>query len=341
MAQTPGIVDVATNYTGGKPELRLLADPARVGDLGLTNADIASSVRALINGERATVLRQDGKDTDIVVRLATEDRQNPAALGDIVIPTRSGSVTLSSLGKFELASSPVSIRRYDRLSQIIVGANLQELNTADAQKQITDFMNAQNLPADIVWSFTGVVQQQSEGFTSLIIAMLLSVLFVYMVLASQFGSFTQPLVIMLAMPFSFIGAFIGLLLTNTDLDITGMIGLILLLGLVTKNSILLVDFTNKLRAAGMEKHEALRVAGSVRLRPILMTTFAIVAGALPVAMGIHIIGTGQGSEFRRGLATVLIGGLTTSMVLTLFVVPAAYSLLDSLATRLSRKPTEE
>ena len=341
MAGMPGIVDLATNYTGGKPELRLLADPARVGDLGLTNADIASSVRALINGERATVLRQDGKDTDIVVRLATEDRQNPAALGDIVIPTRSGSVTLSSLGKFELASSPVSIRRYDRLSQIIVGANLQELNTGDAQTQITDFMNAQNLPADVVWSFTGVVQQQSEGFTSLIIAMLLSVLFVYMVLASQFGSFTQPLVIMLAMPFSFIGAFIGLLLTNTDLDITGMIGLILLLGLVTKNSILLVDFTNKLRAAGMEKHEALRVAGSVRLRPILMTTLAIVAGALPVAMGIHIIGTGQGSEFRRGLATVLIGGLTTSMILTLFVVPAAYSLLDSLATRFSRKPAED
>jgi len=341
MTGMPGIVDVATNYTGGKPELRLLADPARVGDLGLTNADIATSVRALINGERATVLRQDGKDTDIVVRLATEDRQNPAALGDIVIPTRSGSVTLSSLGKFELASSPVSIRRYDRLSQIIVGANLQELNTGDAQTQITDFMNAQNLPADVVWSFTGVVQQQSEGFTSLIIAMLLSVLFVYMVLASQFGSFTQPLVIMLAMPFSFIGAFIGLLLTNTDLDITGMIGLILLLGLVTKNSILLVDFTNKLRAAGMEKHEALRVAGSVRLRPILMTTLAIVAGALPVAMGIHIIGTGQGSEFRRGLATVLIGGLTTSMILTLFVVPAAYSLLDSLATRFSRKPAED
>lgn len=341
MTGMPGIVDVATNYTGGKPELRLLADPARVGDLGLTNADIASSVRALINGERATVLRQDGKDTDIVVRLATEDRQNPAALGDIVIPTRSGSVTLSSLGKFELASSPVSIRRYDRLSQIIVGANLQELNTGDAQTQITDFMSTQNVPADVVWSFTGVVQQQSEGFTSLIIAMLLSVLFVYMVLASQFGSFTQPLVIMLAMPFSFIGAFIGLLLTNTDLDITGMIGLILLLGLVTKNSILLVDFTNKLRAAGMEKHEALRVAGSVRLRPILMTTLAIVAGALPVAMGIHIIGTGQGSEFRRGLATVLIGGLTTSMILTLFVVPAAYSLLDSLATRFSRKPAED
>ena len=143
MGATTGIVDIATNYTSGKPELRLLADPARIGDLGLTNADIASSVRALINGERATVLRRDGKDTDIVVRLAPADRQNPAALGDIVIPTRSGSVTLNSLGKFELASSPVSIRRYDRLTQIIVGANLQKLNTADAQKRITEFMNAQ------------------------------------------------------------------------------------------------------------------------------------------------------------------------------------------------------
>jgi HAE1 family hydrophobic/amphiphilic exporter-1 len=317
-----------------------VADPARIGDLGLTNADIATSVRALINGERATVLRRDGKDTDIVVRLAPDDRSNPAALGDIIIPTRSGSVALSSLGTFELSSSPVSIRRYDRLSQIIVGANLKELNAADAQADITAFMQTQELPTDLVWSFTGVVQQQTEGFTSLFIAMALSVLFVYMVLASQFGSFTQPLVIMLAMPFSFIGAFIGLLLTNTDLDITGMIGLILLLGLVTKNSILLVDFTNKLRAAGMEKHEALRVAGAVRLRPILMTTFAIVAGALPVAMGIHVFGTGQGSEFRRGLATVLIGGLTTSMILTLFVVPSAYSLLDSLATRLGRKPVD-
>lgn len=340
MSATEGMVDVATNYTSGKPELRLVADPARIGDLGLTNADIATSVRALINGERATVLRRDGKDTDIVVRLAPDDRSNPAALGDIIIPTRSGSVALSSLGTFELSSSPVSIRRYDRLSQIIVGANLKELNAADAQADITAFMQTQELPTDLVWSFTGVVQQQTEGFTSLFIAMALSVLFVYMVLASQFGSFTQPLVIMLAMPFSFIGAFIGLLLTNTDLDITGMIGLILLLGLVTKNSILLVDFTNKLRAAGMEKHEALRVAGAVRLRPILMTTFAIVAGALPVAMGIHVFGTGQGSEFRRGLATVLIGGLTTSMILTLFVVPSAYSLLDSLATRLGRKPVD-
>jgi HAE1 family hydrophobic/amphiphilic exporter-1 len=312
----------------------------RIGDVGLTNQDIASSVRALINGERATVLRRDGIDTDVVVRLAESDRTDATALGDIVIPTRSGSVALSSLGQFELSSSPVTIRRYDRLNQLLIGANLQDLNLNDAQTQLTNVMSGIDVPAGVTWSFTGQSQQQTEGFTSLIIAMFLSVLFVYMVLASQFGSFSQPIIIMLAMPFSFIGAFIGLIITGTDLDITGMIGLIMLLGLVTKNSILLVDFTNRLRSAGLDKHTALQVAGGVRLRPILMTTLSLVAGAIPVAAGIHVFGTGQGGEFRRGLATVIIGGLLTSMVLTLFVVPVAYSLLESLTTRFKR-PTDD
>ncbi|MCX6015829.1 MAG: efflux RND transporter permease subunit [Chloroflexales bacterium] len=336
----PGLVDLASNYVPGKPELRLLADPARIGDLGLTNQDIASSVRALINGERATVLRRNGIDTDIVVRLQPADRNDAATLGNIIIPTRSGSVALSSLGQFQLSSSPVTIRRYDRLNQILLGANLEELNINDAQTKVKAVVTGIQLPADVTWSFTGQSQQQTDGFSSLIIAMALSILFVYMVLASQFGSFSQPVVIMLAMPFSFIGAFLGLILTGTDLDITGMIGLIMLLGLVTKNSILLVDFTNRLRRAGLDKHEALRVAGSVRLRPILMTTFAIVAGSMPVAFGLHIFGTGQGGEFRRGLATVLIGGLLTSMVLTLFVVPAAYSLLESFTSRFGRNKAD-
>ena len=186
-------------------------------------------------------------------------------------------------------------------------------------------------------SFAGSLQSQTEGFGTLYIAMGLSVLFVYMVLASQFGSFLQPLVIMLAMPFSFIGAFIALIATGTELDITGMIGMIMLLGLVTKNSILLVDFTNNLRKAGMARDRAIERSGAVRLRPIIMTTLAIVVGALPTALGIHIFSAGEGGEFRRGLAIVLIGGLLTSMVLTLLVVPVAYSLLDSATSRFSQR----
>jgi HAE1 family hydrophobic/amphiphilic exporter-1 len=344
LAQVPGLVDIDTNYQTGKPELRFIADPGRIGELGVTNDDIASSVRALINGDRATVLRQSGVDTDVVVRLDEADRTGVESLEAISIPTRSGTVPLSALGTVELASSPVTIRRFNRLNQVLIGANLEGRNLSDVQAELQPRVDALGIPGDVVVTYVGTLQDTTEGFESLILAMLLSVLFVYMVLASQFGSFTQPLVIMMAMPFSFIGAFLALRIVGIDLDITGMIGLIMLLGLVVKNSILLVDFANRLRELGLGKHEALRLAGAIRLRPILMTSISLIAGAVPTALGIHVFASGEGSEFRKGLAWVLIGGLTTSTVLTLLVVPTAYSLLDSLTTRAAalvrrRKPT--
>ena len=332
LAPVPGLVDLDTNYQAGKPELRFIADPGRIGELGVTNDDIASSVRALINGDRATVLRQNGVDTDVVVRLQPEDRSSVDALGAISLPTRSGSVPLSALGSVEVASSPVTIRRFNRLNQVLIGANLEGRNLSDVQAEIEPKIAALGIPDDVVVSYVGTLQETSEGFGSLILAMGLSVLFVYMVLASQFGSFSQPLVIMMAMPFSFIGAFLALRIVGIDLDITGMIGLIMLLGLVVKNSILLVDFTNRLRQLGLEKHTALRLAGAIRLRPILMTSLALIAGAIPTALGIHVFASGEGSEFRKGLAWVLIGGMITSTVLTLLVVPTVYSLLDTLTT---------
>jgi HAE1 family hydrophobic/amphiphilic exporter-1 len=242
-------------------------------------------------------------------------------------------VPLSSLGTVSFDISPTTIRRYDRLNQLLIGANLEGRNLTDVSNELQPKIDDLGIPGDIVLTYQGTLQQTNEGFGSLYLAMGLSVLFVYMVLASQFGSFTQPLVIMMAMPFSFIGAFMALRIFGVDLDITGMIGLIMLLGVVVKNSILLVDFTNRLRRVGVEKHQALRLAGAIRLRPILMTSAALIAGAIPTALGIHIFGNGGGSEFRRGLALVLIGGITTSTVLTLLVVPTVYSLLDSVVTR--------
>ena len=333
LGEVQGLVDIDTNYTTGKPELRFNADPGRIGDLGITNDDISTSVRALINGSRATVLRQNGVDTDVVVRLRPSDRSSLGSLSAITIPTRSGVVPLSSLGTVALDSSPTTIRRYDRLNQLLVGANLEGRNLTDVSNELQPKIKALGIPGDIVVTYQGTLQQTSEGFGSLILAMLLSVLFVYMVLASQFGSFTQPLVIMMAMPFSFIGAFLALRIVGVDLDITGMIGLIMLLGVVVKNSILVVDFTNRLRRVGVEKHQALRLAGAIRLRPILMTSAALIAGAIPTALGIHVFGSGAGSEFRRGLAWVIVGGVTTSTLLTLLVVPTVYSLLDSVVTR--------
>jgi len=324
------LTDIDTTFKPGKPELQFHLDPAKIGNLGYTNDQIASSVRALINGDTATTFRKNGKDTDVVLRLKPGDRVGVDAIRGLTVPTQSGSVPLSTLGTVELTGGPTSIRRYDRQNQILIGANVQGRNVSEVQQELAAGIKQLNLPSDVTVSFVGFAQSQNEGFTTLFIAMGLSVLFVYMVLASQFGSFLQPLVIMLAMPFSFIGAFLALRLTNIELSIFGMIGLIMLLGLVVKNSILMVDFTNRLIRAGMDKNTALGRAGAIRLRPILMTTIALVVGSLPSAIGL-----GEGAEIRRALSVVVIGGLITSMFLTLLVVPTAYSLLESVTRRVS------
>lgn len=321
------LTDIDTTFKPGKPELQFHLDPAKLGDLGYTNDDIATSVRALINGDTATTFRQNGKDSDVVVRLKPGDRVGIEAIRGLTIPTQSGSVPLSTLGRVELTGGPTAIRRYDRLNQVLIGANVQGRNISEVQQELAAGVQQLGLPSNIQVSFVGFASSQNEGFETLFIAMALSILFVYMVLASQFGSFLQPLVIMLAMPFSFIGAFLALRITNIELSIFGMIGLIMLLGLVVKNSILMVDFTNRLISAGMDKDLALGRAGAIRLRPILMTTIALVVGSLPSAIGL-----GEGAEIRRALSVVVIGGLITSMFLTLLVVPTAFSLLES-ATR--------
>ncbi len=334
----PGLVDVGSTYQTGRPEVQFFVDPVRAGELGITSNDLATSVRALINGDTATTLRQGTEAVDIVVRLEKAQRNNPDDLATIMLPTSRGGVPLSSVARIALGNSPTSLRRTDLENEIVIGANIGPgYNQTELQKALQAEIAKLDYPRDqITVGFGGALQNMSQGFGSLFIAMGLSVLFVYMVLASQFGSFMQPFVIMLAMPFSFIGAFVALRVTGMPLDITGMIGLIMLMGLVVKNSILLVDFTNKLRTDGMAKSQAIARAGAIRLRPILMTSAAIIAGALPTALGIHFFSSGEGSEFRRGLAVVLIGGMLTSTLLTLLVVPTAYSLLDSATGRFSR-----
>jgi HAE1 family hydrophobic/amphiphilic exporter-1 len=338
----PGAVDIDSTYTPGKPELRVMLDPARANDFGVSNNDIARTLRALVDGDNAGNYEEDGEDYSIVVRLNQNDRQDVNALRNLRIPIGAQSVPLSSLATLEVDSSPTTIRRADRQTEVIIGANNVNRNINEVQTDMQAALNSVALPEGTRIVFGGNTEDQAEGFTSLGIAMLLSVLFVYMVLASQFASFTQPLVIMLAMPLCFIGAFLALSLTRVELTIFGMIGFVMLLGLAVKNSILLVDFTNQLFRSGMEKNKAIERASAVRLRPILMTSAAIILGSLPAA-----IGFGEGGGLRRALAVVLIGGMITSTLLTLVVVPVAYSLLESLqrrlgnlrAPRLRRQPT--
>ena len=333
VAQVPGAVDVGSTYLTGKPEIQFFVDNAKARDLGVNANSLAATVRALINGDTATTLSIDGDDVDAVVQLPKSDRANINELTGLSLTTAGGSAPLSSLAQITLTSGPTSIRRAQQQYEIVIGANVAEGKLqADVQREIQQAVAKLNVPSTVFITYGGDQQSQTEGFSGLFVAMGLSVLFVYMVLASQFGSFLQPLVIMLAMPFSFLGAFLALRAAGAPLDITGIIGLIMLLGLVTKNSILLVDFTNKLRRRGIEKNLAIARAGGIRLRPILMTSIAIIAGALPTALGIHIFSSGEGGEFRRSLAIVLIGGMATSTLLTLLVVPTAYSILESITT---------
>ena len=224
----------------------------------------------------------------------------------------------------------------DRQAAVIIGADTFGRAQADVVEDVTRVMEGTPLPAGVTWKFTGELELQNESFSAMGIAMLLAVVFVYMVLASQFGSFVQPLVIMLALPLAAIGGLLALLIFNLPLDMTAMIGLILLMGLVTKNSILLVDLTNKLRRQrGMARDAALLAAGPIRLRPILMTTLALILGMLPVSLGL-----GTGSSFRQPMAVTVIGGLITSTILTVLLVPTAYSLVEGALARSQRSREE-
>ena len=325
----PGLSDLDTSYSPGKPELRYTLDQRRAKAYGLTNRDLAVTMRTLVDGNTAAVYRADGQDYDIVVRLRPEDRTSIETINTLRLPLGQTLLPLGSVANLTVGSSPTVVRRADRLNEVLVGANNSGRNINDVQRDIKARLAGLVLPAGVSVTLGGASDDQAAGFTSLLIAMGLSVLFVYMVLASQFGSFSQPLVLMLAMPLSFIGAFLAMRLAGLELDIIAMIGLLMLLGLVVKNSILLVDFANKLRADGVEKHAALVQAGATRLRPILMTSITVIAGNVPAAIGL-----GDGAELRRGLGTAVIGGMITSTLLTLVLVPAAYSLLDSALARL-------
>ena len=193
-------------------------------------------------------------------------------------------------------------------------------------------LNQLKLPPDVTFGPGAQQQMTNDSFSALLFSMVLSVVFVYMVLGSQFGSFTQPFVLMLALPLSFVGAFLALFISRIAFDMTAMIGIILLMGLVTKNSILLVDFTNRLRAQGKSREEALLMAGPIRMRPILMTTLSLILGMVPVALGL-----GAGGSFRAPMAIAVIGGLITSTLLTLILVPVAYSILDIVMERMKNR----
>ncbi len=336
MGSIRGIADLETSMERSKPELRVNIDRNRASDLGISAATIASTLRAGVVGEVASKLEdEDGESHDVRVRLSSSQRRFSQDLLELSIPADTDSpqggkiiVPLREVAQAVQMTSPSNIRRKDLRREVRISANADGRPLGDITNDIGQAAKAMDLPPGYDILHGGDAEELKDMFANMFQALALAVIFIYLILASQFGSFTHPLAIMLSLPLSLAGVAVGLLLTRDSLNIMSMIGLIMLMGLVTKNAILLVDFTNQARRQGLGRREALIRAGATRLRPIMMTTLAMIFGMLPLAFAI-----GAGAELRAPMARAVVGGLITSTLLSLIVVPVVYTYLDDLSPR--------
>src|SRR5690606_7694965 len=324
LAQIPGIVDLESSEKGANPTVAVRINNELASDLGLSNARIGAALRPLIAGDQiSTWLGPDGQDYDVIVQLPKDRRGITADLAELYVTStrldESGApilVPLRQVAEFVETSSPQQIKRPNLQRRISIYANAEGRASGDVGSDAQRIATAMELPQGYRIEIGGGQQEMNETFSAAVASLGLAVIFIYLVLASQFGSFTQPIAIMMSLPLSLIGVLLALLVTGTTLNIFSIIGFIMLMGLVTKNAILLVDFTNHALRAGKSLREAVLEAGQVRLRPILMTTFAMIFGMLPMALGV-----GEGGEILAPMGRAVIGGVITSTLLTLLIVP--------------------
>jgi hydrophobic/amphiphilic exporter-1 (mainly G- bacteria), HAE1 family len=338
-----GAVDVDRSLDRDKPEIHVHVDRKLASELGINLESLAMAMRTLLNGEVATQFEdKDGDAYDVRVRLADRQRQSMDALNDIDLLSSKKNlagqdllIPIGQVAHFQRGASSATIRHLDMEREVRIFSNTAGRPLGNVQDDVKKQIKSIPLPAGYALSFIGESEDMAESFDNIYSALILAVVFIYLILASQFGSFTHPLAIMLSLPLSLIGVVGMLFLTHDDLNIMSMIGLILLMGLVTKNAILLIDYANRLRLEGKSRNEALVDAGRTRFRPIIMTTMAMIFGMLPLAFEI-----GAGSELRAPMARAVIGGLITSTLLTLIAVPVVYSLLDDLTQKIFNKSHE-
>ena len=327
-----GIVDADTSLRLDKPELRVEIDRGRAADLGVATEDIASALRLMVGGDQRVSRFRDeavNDDYDVQIRLTQGQRNDPATISRLYVPRQNGGLArLDNLVKIVPATTASRIERLDRQRQVSLRASVGPGHAlADRLEALRNEVANMNLPAAYSTAVSGRARELERTFNEFIWAFLLSVIFMYMILASQFESVVHPITILLSLPLSIPFALFSLWATGNTLNLYSALGILVLFGVVKKNAILQIDHMNGLRRSGMDRPEAIMQANRDRLRPILMTTLALVAGMMPLALG-----TGPGSDERRAIAVVVIGGQTLSLLLTLIVTPVAYSLLDDLAT---------
>jgi HAE1 family hydrophobic/amphiphilic exporter-1 len=322
----PGVVDIGTNFELSQPELRVNVDRVRAADFGVSIDSLAANLRTLVGGEQVSTIKQGDNQYEVLLRLDEQFRDEPTKLGNLLIPSSTGTVRVSDVAQLSMGNGPANIQRYNRQRQVTVYASLDGVTMGEALQTVREKVSELGLKPGYGVIFTGNARTLATAANDFTLAMLLAVAFIYMVLASQFNSLIHPLTIMTALPLSLPAGLLALLAFGMTLNVYSAIGMLMLFGIVKKNSILQVDYTNTLRAEGMERHEALITANRVRLRPILMTTISIVAGMLPIALG-----RGAGAGSRASMAVTIIGGQMLCLLLTLLITPVVYSYFDDLA----------
>ncbi|RLE19148.1 MAG: AcrB/AcrD/AcrF family protein [Acidobacteria bacterium] len=331
LTSTEGFVDIDTNLDLEQPQLFVHVDRERAHDLGLDAATIFETVYALIAGREVGSFTTEGKRHDVRIKVLPSQAQKPEDIGALMVRTPSGAmVRLDSVVSISNGAGPIAITRTDRQRSLLLTANLEGIALDEALK-ITDAILAEELPEGYRAKTSGQAEEFAQTGQALIFALGLALLIVYMLLASQFDSMLHPFTIMFALPPAMVGALLALWITGDTLNIMSVIGIILLFGLVTKNSILLVDLTIQKQESGLDREAALKEACPIRLRPILMTAVSMVFGVLPVALAL-----GEGGEARAPMAIATAGGMTTSTLLTLFVVPCVYSYMDQVTSWMRR-----
>ncbi|WP_075793225.1 efflux RND transporter permease subunit [Massilia putida] len=338
MRKIRGVADIEYSQEGANPATIVKINHELASDLGLTVQQIGTALRPFVAGDQTNRwLAPDGQNYEVNVQLPKSGREKVADLADLSVASSKTDamgnpimVPLRQVVQFVPSTSPQMLKRQALQRRVAVFAGLNGRPLGDVMGEVNKAMKAMQLPDGVRFDVGGDAQQMDETMAGFGVALGIAVIFIYLVLASQFGSFLQPIAIMVSLPLSLIGVLVALLITKTTLNIFSIIGVVMLMGLVTKNAILLVDFANHGQREGRTQFDALMEAGQVRLRPILMTTLAMIFGMLPMA-----IGMGQGGETQAPMGRAVIGGVITSTLLTLVVVPVAYTYLDSLGKRVA------
>jgi len=324
LRNNPHYADVKSTVEEGFPEIQIRFDQERAGALGLTTRQIADVVVKKVRGDVATRYSFRDRKIDVLVRAQEGDRASVDSIRRLIVnPGSTRPVTLDSVAEVVATNGPSEIHRADQTRVAVVSANLRDIDLGGAVREVQDMVAKQPLGAGVGMHIGGQGEELADSARSLIFAFGLAIFLVYLVMASQFESLLHPFVILFTIPLALVGAILALMLTGKPISVVVFIGLILLVGLVTKNAIILIDKVNQLREAGVPKREALVEGARSRLRPIIMTTLCTLFGFLPLAVAM-----GEGAEVRAPMAITVIGGLLVSTLLTLVVIPVVYDLLD-------------